>query len=288
MKRILFSMMLVLLSVMLIVSCDSKTVTPEEYIVSFNTCGGTVVNPVKVKNGERITGVITPEKPGFEFTGWLQGEAEFDIEKDKVTSDMILTARWIYKEYKIGDTGPGGGKIFYDSKYVMQVQYKDADGNDAVFSWRYLEAAPTDLLDKDGKPVEARFGYYRDAEGKIAPCGAVSQSLGTGWINTQVLVRMMGDEAYQTNDDNDKSKTGEYAAKLCSEYRGGGLSDWCLPSHDALLRLIEFSKDSTNTAKYWTCSEVDGNNAYFSTFNEFKYESKGRCEKYRIRPIRLF
>ena len=49
------------------------------------------------------------------------------------------------EESIIGQTGPGGGIVFYDAGGEQTSTYTDKDGNTVEYAWRYLEAAPADL-----------------------------------------------------------------------------------------------------------------------------------------------
>jgi len=102
------------------------------------------------------------------------------------------------KTYKIGDKGPAGGWVFYDKG--------NSDGG-----WRYLEAAPVDQSNK----FDTEWGCYK----KSIP-GAKGTGIGTGKSNTEAIVKSCGEA--------------KIAAKLCTAYRGGGKSDWFLPSKDEL------------------------------------------------------
>ncbi len=71
----------------------------EEYCtVTFDTDGGSEVDSVEVKKGEKLIPPQTPTKSSadceYEFLGWYQGNTEWDFEKDVVTEDMTLTAKW--------------------------------------------------------------------------------------------------------------------------------------------------------------------------------------------------
>lgn len=105
------------------------------------------------------------------------------------------------KTYKIGDRGPAGGWIFYAER---------------TFSgWRYLEAAPVD------QSSEA----MRGCGGETIICCAEFPGIWSGKRNTQGIIESCGEKGI--------------AAKLCIDYRGGGKSDWFLPSIDQLNLMYE-------------------------------------------------
>lgn len=65
--------------------------------VSFETFGGTQLDPVRVKKGSTIEEPMMPVKPGAMFMGWYQDPecTQFwDFENDEVNKNMTLYARW--------------------------------------------------------------------------------------------------------------------------------------------------------------------------------------------------
>lgn len=65
--------------------------------VTFDTCGGTPIDPLYVKKGETVERPMTPVKPGAMFAGWYtdaQFGAPWDFGADKVKKNMTLYARW--------------------------------------------------------------------------------------------------------------------------------------------------------------------------------------------------
>jgi len=100
--------------------------------------------------------------------------------------------------YKIGDTGPAGGIIFYDRGFT-------GDG------WRYLEAAPA------GSEFTAQWGAY---DTNIAN---TMTAVGFGKQNTKIII----DRLQQLGEINT-------AAQLCAVLDVNGYKDWFLPSLDEL------------------------------------------------------
>ena len=102
--------------------------------------------------------------------------------------------------YSIGDTGPGGGIIFYDAGSQQ--------------SWgQYLEAAP------------ANWDGTNDSEDPYVQWGCrgtsiqTATAIGTGAANTSAIIA---------------GCSGTTAASTARAYAGGGKSDWYLPSRDEL------------------------------------------------------
>jgi len=158
------------------------------------------------------------------------------------------------KGYKIGDRGPGGGWIFYDK------------GNSSN-GWRYLEAAI------DDQAMDAM--WYN---GEMILTGASDTAVGTGKSNTEKIIKAQG--------------KGHYAARLCADYRGGGKSDWFLPSKDELdLMYVNLKKSGLvdfSGRFCWSSSEEDKKNAYFQAFMFGYTNSTVKTDAGRVRAVRAF
>ena len=79
-------------------SSESDDGEQEYCAVSFDTDGGNAIESVTVEKGEKLVKPQNPTKSSaeyeYEFLGWYYGEKEWDFEKDAVTEDMTLTAKW--------------------------------------------------------------------------------------------------------------------------------------------------------------------------------------------------
>jgi len=127
------------------------------------------------------------------------------------------------KSYKIGDTGPAGGIVFFDRGFT-------GDG------WRYLEAAPA------GAEFTAEWGTYG-----IDVINTMT-TVGSGKQNTNLIVNKL-------------IETGEInrAAQICNALDVNGYKDWFLPSKDELnVMYINLQKkglgDFSNNM-YWSSSQ---------------------------------
>ncbi len=69
---------------------------PHEYVVSYDSKGGSDVPAETVKEGEKATEPADPTREGFDFDGWYLGGEKYDFDTP-VTSDITLTAKWTEK-----------------------------------------------------------------------------------------------------------------------------------------------------------------------------------------------
>ena len=134
--------------------------------------------------------------------------------------------------YNIGDTGPGGGIIFYvdEAGFTMTDTGKTA---------HYLEAAPADM---PGTFVWAMPGYYD----VIIP-GTLT-AIGTGKNNTGIILAALGGDSE--------------AAFACDGSIVGGKTDWFLPSKDELNELYK-NKDIVGLVSDWYWSSSQYNAQYY-------------------------
>ena len=70
---------------------------PTSYTVTFNTNGGTAINPQTITAGEHVTKPEDPTKDGYTFDGWYK-DAEFttafDFVKETINADTTIYAKW--------------------------------------------------------------------------------------------------------------------------------------------------------------------------------------------------
>ena len=68
------------------------------FTVKFESDGGSAVNAVTVKSGEKIPEPKSPVKATLEkqyaFKGWYYQDKKWDFENDVVTGNITLTAKW--------------------------------------------------------------------------------------------------------------------------------------------------------------------------------------------------
>lgn len=89
----------------------------EEFKVTFNPNGGSVVASITVKKGEKITKPEDPTRKGYEFTGWKLNEEDFDFEKE-INENVTLTATWKKVEDKSSTSSSSSSKKASSSNSV--------------------------------------------------------------------------------------------------------------------------------------------------------------------------
>jgi len=69
----------------------------EQFVVTFDSNGGTIVESQTVEKGEKATIPVDPTKDGYTFDGWyinLDDENEFDF-STPITKNITLEAKWV-------------------------------------------------------------------------------------------------------------------------------------------------------------------------------------------------
>ena len=287
MKKNLIVLIMALVAVLLIVSCEPE---PKMYTVTFDVEGNkTAVEAQTVEEGSKATKPSNPTHVGWGFLRWSttkDGETAFDFDKDTITADTTLYAVW-KKSYIIGDKGPAGGWIFYDC---------DADNNSAIndgltseeCGWRYLEAASADLVE------EYIFGVYK--KDNDASSVGTSAEVGKGKENTKKLIDAMGETAYERGDNKEK-----HAAQACADYGNGtDYDDWFLPSFNELKLVYENLKKQnlggtwqTDASRdyYWSSTDINADPHLYALTLRFangNQDVEYRYDDYNIRPVRSF
>ena len=115
------------------------------YTVSFDSDGGTEVEPQSIKSGKLASKPTNPKKSGYYFDGWYVGSTKFDF-NTTIKKDYILKARWIPKYTVTFDTNGGSSispKTVREGKTVSEpsptksgyiVDYWTLDGNKYDFN----------------------------------------------------------------------------------------------------------------------------------------------------------
>jgi len=84
------------------------------YFVTFNSQGGTPVEPQLIEYGQKIIEPTSPTRTGFTFGGWYR-EANtinaWNFDTDVGTTDLTLYARWIINTYTVAFNSQSGSTV---------------------------------------------------------------------------------------------------------------------------------------------------------------------------------
>jgi hypothetical protein len=113
--------------------------------------------------------------------------------------------------------------------------------------------------------------------GSWVTTGATGTALRTGNTNTNTIVSAL--------------LTGNYAARICYDLVLNGYSDWYLPSKEEMSKMI-LNKNAIggfSSANYWSSSEYDIKNAYYSNFTSGSANLIGdKLTVANVRAVRSF
>ncbi len=186
-------------------------------------------------------------------------EAEFS---DIAAADITYPANG---KCEIGNKGPGGGIVFYVAPTPQ--------------SWgQYLEVAPATWngtsTDPEALWCDVRDVFLVSAAGDPELKKLIGYEIGKGRSNTQLM------SAY--------CKSG--AANLASAYRGGGKSDWFLPSKDELNQMYvnKTTIGDFATDYYWSSSVYNAPYAWFQNFGTGIQNLNLKNLAHSVRPVRSF
>jgi len=195
----------------------------------------------------------------------------------------------------VGDSGPGGGRVFYVSAGFTC-------GPTRSLTCKYLEVAPPALglasFDNDAAKTTARTWAQSPYQTTSVPnIGDSSTATGIGWgyFNTLAIIA-------QGNTNPVTS-----AAALAQSFSGGGRADWYLPSKEEIQTLCNwvisggcFANTATLNvgvgasgfvaAQYWTSNEWTSGTALGPFFQQggFQWGNYSKSTSALVRPIRAF
>jgi len=256
---------------------------------SNGTSGGTSTYAVTVTNGtgggnyaQGATVTITADTPpaGQQFSNWTTASAGVtfvDADSASTTFTMpgnavTVTANFETAPYAVGDTGPGGGIIFYHSPAGFTVEMVNSAEN---YTAHYLEVAPAIT----GTSIQ--WGAYGTTiSGVTTFTSATNANIGNGRKDTALIVAHLA-TTVETNR----------AAQICAALTTGGKTDWFLPSLGELNELYQqrnLTGINTTSGYYWSSSQDDTNLAWGQNFATGNQTNDNKDRGSSVRAIRAF
>ena len=179
---------------------------------------------------------------------------------------------------QVGDTGPGGGKIFYvASTFFTQV---GATGSMCTTNCKYLEAAPNTWgVGGSSDPTKT---WATGSNQTAVVTGADGTAIGTGYKNSLDIVAQTGNLA--------DSSAAVLAWSYNSILLGVNYEDWFLPSKDELnqLNLQRITVGGFVNNSYWSSSEANANSAWYQAFDGVTQIDAPKTNPLYVRPVRAF
>ena len=183
----------------------------------------------------------------------------------------------------VGNTGPGGGKIFY----VAATSAGFTCGPTLNEKCYYLEAASTTVTTN---PWTDNSYQWSGATSVEIGATARGTAIGTGYANTLAIIGQSGG-----------GNTAERAGTISRAYRGpNNLSDWYLPSQDALremalvhinnrdLLLLSPPHPTPNNIDFWASTEKNATQSVIVRSDNVLGEFTDKNSLRKVRPIRAF
>ena len=242
-------------------TASGSTVTnSSETVTASISSGGALIG---TKSVNAVNGVATFTNLGLKGMNGTAYTITYTVSGlTTATESVTPTGSW-----SLGDTGPGGGKIFYVNTSGF------ACGPTLSETCYYLEVAPIGANTTKDWAVSAN---------RTSSAGASGTVIGSGYQNTMAII----------NQGNSNS-----AAAYAQEYRGGSLSDWYLGTRLELYQIyvnratIFTGTQVINTefpGEYWTSTEANASQAYSYRI----YDNQGPWPNSKtsnsVRPIRSF
>lgn len=187
---------------------------------------------------------------------------------ENVTATQVNTSNINFiPQYNVGDTGPGGGVVFYISPAGF------LSGPNGNTLYHYLEAAPAGWNGTPNDPTAAGWS------GNTTNAVGTSLFTGAGAGNTARAIA--------------QNNTPNTAIALAASYSNNGKDDWFLPSLDEL-DIVSFYKNVIGGifagGTYWSSSENISNKVWAINFDSsYVWPNAVKSDTgTRVRPIRAF
>ncbi len=185
----------------------------------------------------------------------------------------------------VGDTGPGGGKVFYVSPSPTTFSC----GPTMNLTCSYLEAAPKTWSGGTSDPTAIWAAHDYNPTGQSTYEALSASSLGLGYQHSISILTL---------------EASTVAAGIARSYRGGGKIDWYLPATAELNLLCQLARGVSqnvnnactggtssadfNAGGYWATSGYDSTKAWTQNFANGTLSGQIKGSAFSVRPIRAF
>jgi hypothetical protein len=208
-------------------------------------------------------------------------------------SDVVALTCATGGSCEVGETGPGGGKVFYYSATAFT-----STGSTCNTNCHYLEAAPSDHSSWIVWATTAASCYNSGSTSSANDCQANSIYSGSSaeQAASRIAAKAFGKGMGNTNQIYSRltaagsATTNTYAAGIAWAYTNNSKTDWFLPSMDELhqLYLNRVAVGGLVNDYYWSSSEEAGDRAWTQYFNDGNQYNDTKPNTYNVRLVRAF
>lgn len=149
------------LSLLLLCSCSSKSyfINQKSYVeessldvvkVAFSYGNGEEDSYENLEKGDTLSEIKVPKRTGYQFLGWYLNDSPWDFKKDKVYTDMTLTANWIGEKDRTKKHATLRGE---DSSFTLDFEFYENNTAKQISS--FLEKEDIDFLSTDSFTLKA-------------------------------------------------------------------------------------------------------------------------------------
>ncbi len=148
----------------------------------------------KMRQGERITDSMIPDaeaNEGYEFVGW-----DVELNNYEVENDVVFTAQFRKKAYKVRFFDGGHGSLFgqteYDKNYEERVLYSEVPRVEPDDGYRFIgwDKKPVDYVVREDTDFVAQ--YEEEKKTLWTPLGGLSGSGCLNWLLALLLLGLIG------------------------------------------------------------------------------------------------
>ena len=149
MKKIYLIIMgvIVLAAASFIIIINNVKNNNKQFLVTFDSNGGTPIESVKVKENSLVSKPNDPEKEGFVFLGWTENDKVYDF-NTKITKDITLVANYEIKKENV-------------ENYIIKF---DTDGGSAILDQIVEKNANVKMPEEPVREGYTFKGWYLDGE----------------------------------------------------------------------------------------------------------------------------
>lgn len=227
------------------------------HTVTFDTDGGSAVDPITVEHGKNITSPPSMRKTDYTFGGWYYPNGMTKYSTQAITDDLTLKAKWVafvylykYEGYAESD---GGGRVEIGGKFTDSGSAPTMPTVDGITATGYYEAGSNTPFDFANTVITQNIKLYARYPKYTVKFAADSDHTWLQTTNRLPSTQTVNTGATATKPDDPQNNAGE-------EFAG-----WTLPDGTVYDFSTPVNTFLTLTTSYRTASSSGSGNTGGST-----------------------